>query len=560
MLRHLAIRDFALVDRLELDLADGMTALTGETGAGKSILLDALGLALGDRGNADTVRTGAERAEIHLDFDIQALPHVRQWLSERELDADDDCLLRRVIQTGGRSRGFINGSPVPVTLLRELGEQLVDIHGQHEHQSLLRRDVQRATLDAIAGNGPLLDKLRAITERLTAIETEQQRLGGGHADHAERQDFLAFQLQELDGMALDPDAITALEAEHKRLANAGELLQSSNALLLTLSDDDDSAQSRLGQSTRELEQLLASDPGLTEAHELLAGASVQLDEAVDALRRRSEATELDPDRLQDLEQQMEALSDLARKHRCRVDELFAVRETLTEELEALQNAGERLRDLQQERQTTLQTYHAQALALRESRRQAAATLNDDVTPRLEELGMGGAALQITVTPREDERISRHGMDDVSFDVRTNPGQPFGPMHKIASGGELSRISLAIQVVTVHDTAIPVLIFDEADSGIGGGIAEVVGRHLRHLGRRHQVLCVTHLPQVAAQADHHLRVSKRSEQDSTVSDVKRLGEEERVIEVARMLGGMELTDATLEHAREMIDRSRAADSS
>jgi len=556
MLRHITIRDFALVERLELDFEAGLTVLTGETGAGKSILLDALGLALGDRASADTVRAGGDKAEIHLDFDLAELPAVRTWLQQHELDADDECLLRRVIQTGGRSRGFINGSPVPVGLLRELGEQLVDLHGQHEHQSLLRRDIQRSTLDNIAENDSLLARLAEHADRLAQLDAEQERLSGGHADQESRRDYLDFQLQELDPLDLAPESIAQLETEHKRLANAGDLLQISQTLLMQLSEDEDSAQSRLGQAVRTLDGHLALDPDLGESHELLASASIQLDEAIDSLRRHAEGLDMDPAHLEDLDRQIQTLSDLARKHRCSVAELTEVRESLCREREELEQAGERLQAIASERQAVLEDYRAEALELRQRREATAASLSEAVTAQLADLGMGGAELRVQVSPRIDENVSRYGLDDVLFEVRTNPGQPFAPMHRIASGGELSRLSLAIQVVASHGTDIPVLIFDEADSGIGGGVAEVVGRHLRQLGSQHQVLCVTHLPQVAAQAHRHLRVSKRSDSDSTVSDVAPLNDSDRLREVARMLGGMELTDTTLQHAREMLERSAA----
>lgn len=556
MLRHITIRDFALVDRLELELEAGMTVLTGETGAGKSILLDAMGLALGDRASADTVRAGRDKAEIHLDFDLAGLPAVRAWLAQQELDADDDCLIRRVVQAGGRSRGFINGRPVPVGLLRELGEQLVDLHGQHEHQSLLRRDIQRSTLDNIAENGPLLERLATQADRLAQLDAERKRLAGGHEDQESRRDYLDFQLQELEALELGEESITRLESEHKRLAHAGELLQVSQALLLQLSEDEDSAQSRLGQAVRTLDGQLAVDPGLGESHELLASASIQLDEAIDSLRRHAEGLDMDPARLEELDRQIRTLSDLARKHRCSVEQLADIRDSLRQEHDALEQADERLQAIATERETLLATYRDEAMTLRQRRQSAADALAQAVTAQLADLGMGGAALRIQVTPRDDAPVSRHGLDEVLFEVRTNPGQPFAPMHRVASGGELSRLSLAIQVVASHGTDIPVLIFDEADSGIGGGVAEVVGRHLRQLGQRHQVLCVTHLPQVAAQAHRHLRVSKHSDNDNTVSAVAPLAEPDRLQEIARMLGGMELTDATLQHAREMLERSAA----
>ncbi len=557
MLNHLHVRDFAIVDELTLEFDAGMTTLTGETGAGKSILLDALGLALGDRAASDTVRPGAERAEINVTFDIGTLPACQAWLQAQELDDEGECMVRRVVQANGRSRGFINGRPVPLQQLRELGEQLVDIHGQHEHQSLMRRDIQRSIVDDHAGNDELLRDAARLHQALGECETEMDDLRGGFEDQDARRDLLRYQTGELEGLDLSTEGLEALNAEHRRLANAGTLAETSQRLLQMLYEEEHAAQSIIGQGLRELEESLDKDPALGEVHEQLAGAQAHLEEAVSGLRHHLDSIDLDPARLAEVEERISNLSDLARKHQVREEELGDVHERLCRELEALEHSDERLEELQQRHGALTREYRDVAEKLRERRRNAAAALGDSVTAQLAELSMTGAAFRIDVTPRESGQPTPHGLDDISFQVRTNAGQPFGPLNRIASGGELSRLSLAIQVAAAGTTHIPTLIFDEADAGIGGGVAEVVGRQLRRLGEYHQVLCVTHLPQVASQAHHHLQVHKRTQADSTATTVQPLDREQRVQEVARMLGGVELTDATMEHAAEMLQRAESA---
>ena len=558
MLNHLFIKDFAIVDSLDLELDQGMTALTGETGAGKSILLDALGLALGDRAAADAVRHGAERAEVSVAFDIAGMDEVADWLAGHDLADDGECLLRRVVKASGRSKGYINGRPVPLQMLRELGEQLVDIHGQHEHQSLMKRDIQRGILDTYADNGDRLARIGDLHARYRALQGRLRELDGGHEDTDARRDLLTYQFQELEAQALEPEAIAALDDEHRRLSNAGTLLQSTHQLLGMLYEDETSAQTILGQARRTLEEQVGNDRVFAEVGEMIDQALLQLDEGVDTLRRHVDDLDLDPSRLQSLEERIAALNALARKHRVRPEELLSIREQMKIELYSIDNASEMMEETRRELAETEGRYRAAAQALREHRRAAAADLSEQVTAVLQELGMEGAAFEISVEPLEDDaEPTTHGLDRISFDVRTNSGQPFGPLSRIASGGELSRISLAIQVVAADSTSIPTLVFDEADVGIGGGVAEVVGRLLRRLGGSHQVLCVTHLPQVASQAHQHLQVSKRSADQYTAATVARLDPEARVREIARMLGGVEITAATLSHAEEMVSRASHA---
>jgi DNA repair protein RecN (Recombination protein N) len=559
MIRHLFIRNFAIVECLELELGPGLTVLTGETGAGKSILLDALGLALGDRGTPGVIRPGAEAADITVSFDVSTLPAVQDWLRDQALLDDDDatvCQVRRVIQAGGRSRSYINGRPTALQPLRLLGEQLLDIHGQHAHQSLLRRDVQRALLDHHAGNQPLLAAIAGLHARLRGVDEALERLGGDPLARDARRDLLGFQLQELEALPLEPAAIAAIDAEHRRLSNAGALIETSQRLLALLHDEDGAARSLLGQAQRALATHLDDEPVFREVDELLDAASAHVGEAVDTLRHHLDRLDVDPQRLAALDETLAALSALSRKHRVRPEALQAVYQALREEAEELDGQEGRVGALREERRHLLNEYDALADTLSRQRQTAAAGLATQVTEALQGLGMQRAAFRIAVAPEPDRQAGAYGRDQVSFEVRSNPGQPFATLQRVASGGELSRISLAIQVIAADGATVPSLIFDEADVGIGGGVAEVVGKQLRALGRSHQVLCVTHLPQVASQGHVHLRVSKRSDGEHTSALVEPLDPAGRLEEIARMLGGLELTEATRQHAADMLRRAES----
>jgi DNA repair protein RecN (Recombination protein N) len=556
MLTHIHIRNYAIVDSLDLEFGEGMSALTGETGAGKSILLDALNLCLGDRADTDVVRPGADKAELTAGFRIAADGEAAAWLEEHELATGEaDCLLRRVIQQGGRSKGFINGSPVPLQMMRELGEFLVDIHGQHAHQSLFRRDAQREALDGFGGHHALLHAVAERYRRLADIQTEIQALEGGQTDYQSRLDLLRFQVDELAALKLGRQDILELDAEQRRLAAAGDLIQTAQQILASLYEEEPSAQSALSHAASDLERLLRIDPNLREPQELIASALIQLEEGCDGLRRYVESLDLDPERLAQVEQQISTLNDLARKHRVRPEDLPERLEVLSAELAALENAEGRLAALREDLDAGDREYRKAASALSKARSDAAATLSSRVTGFIRELGMPGAEFLAEVAFVQDGKPTRHGLDQVEFLVRTNPGQPMGSLNRIASGGELSRIGLAIQVATANSGRIPTLIFDEADVGIGGAVAEVVGRQLRELGESRQVLCVTHLPQVAAQAHGHYQVSKHMEGGRTFTRVTPLSAEERIDEIARMLGGVEITPQTRRHAQEMLERAR-----
>ncbi len=553
MLTHLQVRDLAIVEALEVELQAGMTALTGETGAGKSILVDALGLALGDRGDAGLVRAGAERTEIHAGFDVSQIAAAREWLEVRELDAAQECVIRRSITRDGRSRGYINGQPVTLQALRELGALLVDIHGQHEHQSLVRRDTQRQLLDDHAGHGEQVARVEQLYASWKRLRETLQRLREDAGDRSARVQLLRYQVQELDALGLALDEHATLTAEHARLANAGRLLESCQRALQQLYQGEElSAYALVSDSVAEIGNLCALDARLEAAHDLLAGALIQLREGADELHRYTDRLELDPAALAALEQRLGVLHDLARKHRVRPEELPALHERLRAQLHALEGDDSRLEGMEGELAALEGSYYEVATALSAGRRNAAQALAERVGALMRELGMPGGRFEIDVDAQAFEHPSPSGLDAVEFLVSANPGQAVKPLSKVASGGELSRISLAIQVVAAHAARIPTLIFDEVDTGIGGGVAEVVGRQLRALGGMRQVLCVTHLPQVAAQAHHHLLVSKTVAEGCSRIAIRALETPHRADELARMLGGVEITEQARAHAREMME--------
>ncbi len=551
MLLSLHIRDFAIIDELEIELQPGMTVLTGETGAGKSILLDALGLLLGDRADSGAVRHGAERADISASFDVSTLDATRAWLAEQQLDLGEECQLRRVIASEGRSRAYINGSPVPLQSLREFGERLVDIHGQHEHQSLMKRDLQRQLLDRHGGHQPLLAELATLRRDWKQAAQQIETIVGTGQDRDSRLEFLKFQLQELDELAPEPGEVERLHEEHARLANAGQLLETCARHLERLYDDDHSAQSLISHALADLEPLTAIDGSLKEASELINTALIQLEEGVAQLRSYQERLELDPQRLYWLEQRLDALHRVARKHRIEAETLDQFRQRLGEELRQLEQADQHLEALEAQRRALAGEYARVAGVLHCRRVKTAAALSAQVSDRMQSLGMQGGQFRIDVITTDNDSLSAHGADSVEFLVSANPGQPLKALARVASGGELSRISLAVQVVAASDTEIPTLIFDEVDSGVGGGVAEAVGQQLRALGHHHQVLCVTHLPQVACQAHQHLQVSKLTGDQTTRTRIRCLQGDERIEEIARMLGGRTITDSTLRHAGEML---------
>jgi len=559
MLTSLHIRNFAIIDELEVELQDGMTALTGETGAGKSILLDALGLLLGGRADAGAVRHGAERADLSASFDIARLDGARDWLRAQSLELDDECQLRRVIAREGRSRAYINGTPVPLQRLRELGEQLVDIHGQHEHQSLMKRDLQRQLLDRHGKHGNTLDKLAALHQDWKRVQQDIDTIVGTGNDRDSRLEFLRFQLQELDDLAPQPGEAEALHSELARLSNAGQLLETCAGHREALYDAERSAHSLLGQAIADLAPLTDIDTSLREASELFNNALIQLEEGVDLLRDYRDRVELDPQRQQEVERRIDALHRVAAKHRIEPEALPGFHQRLGTELEQLEQADQRLDALEQQRQTLESEYEKTANKLHRQRVKTAAQLSKQVSDAMQTLGMTGGVLEIDVSRNTEGGLSPLGTDQVEFRVSANPGQPPAALARVASGGELSRISLAIQVIASEASDIPTLIFDEVDSGVGGAVADTVGQQLKALGKHRQVLCVTHLPQVASQAHQHLQVTKLTGDKSTRTRIRALDAEERVEEIARMLGGQKITRATLDHARDMLGQPPGASS-
>jgi DNA repair protein RecN (Recombination protein N) len=556
MLTHLHIRNFALVEALELSFEQGMSVLSGETGAGKSILLDALGLTLGDRADSSVVRHGSERAEISASFTTDGLPAVNAWLEEHELAMDSECILRRTVGADGRSRAFINGQPLPLQMLRELGEQLVDIHGQHAHQSLLKREVQRQLLDDYAGHGPLLKQTAQSFQQWHQLQHELEQLQQRATERDSRLELLRYLVEELEALQLQPEEMVALDEEHARLANVSQLQEGAQRAASQLYEDDETALLTLLQrSVRELQELQEIDPALAPTNELLETAAIQLREAAGELRHYVDALDNDPERLYTVEQRLAAIHELARKHRVDAEQLPPLLAQLQQELAELESAGTRLDGLQRKIDATLADYHKAAGKLSKGRTQSAKTLSELIGRNMQQLGMGGGRFDITLNPIEAEATA-HGQETVEFQVSANPGQPLRPLSKVASGGELSRISLAIQVISAGKEGIPTLIFDEVDVGVGGGVAEMVGHQLRTLGGDRQVLCVTHQPQVAAQGHHHFRISKSSDKGDTRTTVEVIQGEQRVAEVARMSGGIAISEHTLSHARQMLEEAHS----
>jgi DNA repair protein RecN (Recombination protein N) len=549
MLRRLTIRDFVIVDRLELEFERGFGALTGETGAGKSILLDALGLALGGRADSASVRSGRDKADIAAEFDVTAGSALERWLAGQDVPVDDGAvLLRRVVESGGRSRAWINGVPVSLGQLREAGEWLADIHGQHAHHALLRPDAQRALLDAHAGASELA---REVADRHREWQrlVELRRAADRDSAASERQrELLAWQVRELDELAFDADEWAEINAEHSRLSHAAGLIEGADEVLAALAEGELAVTSQLQHVSARIDAMADIDATLGDARELLAGAAIQADEALHALRRYRDRLELDPERLEQIDRRIGAVTDIARKYRVAPEDLPELRVRWGRELDELTERADPVRLAEQEGEARSR-YLAAAERLSAVRRPAARALSDEVTEAMQTLAMGGGRFEVALEAVVDG--SAHGLEQVEFRVAANPNQPLRALAKVASGGELSRIGLAIQVMTSRASATPTLIFDEVDVGIGGGVAEIVGKLLHRLGRERQVLCVTHLPQVAACADWQWNIAKLRQGSDVVSTVTRLDAEGRTDEIARMLGGVNITETTRRHAAEML---------
>jgi len=551
MLLNLTILDLAIVKALQLDLSQGMTVLTGETGAGKSILLTALGLALGERATADYVRPNCKRAEVNLEFDLTATPSALKWLQDNDFDENHHCLIRRIINNDGRSKAFINNRPVTLQTLQTLTRQLVEIHGQHAHLTLLESDEQRRLLDNFGKNANLLENVNGCFRNWQTAQQELQQLQKKRYQAEQREALFRYQLDELEALNLGQFDYGALSETHRKLANLEQILTTGQNELDALYDADKSVHRQLKASLKALTQIGQFAPELNSVNSLLTEAQIQIEEAICELRHFLENQDVNPAQLNEIEQQIGVLQTLSRKHHVKPEELFELQQHLENELAQLSHSGERIAELEGLTADYQHAYFLLAAELNVQRQKSARKLQQYISKMMKELGMPNGEFLVDVNALATETPKLNGNDTVIFLISANVGLPPKPLSKVASGGELSRISLAIQVTTANDKTTPTMIFDEVDSGIGGGIAEIVGQKLSQLSKNRQVLCVTHLPQVAAQAHHHLYVEKQHYEEMTASQVRLLNKDERVLETARMLGGVEMTKNTLAHAREML---------
>jgi len=551
MLTHLQIRDFAIIDLIELEVRAGLTVLTGETGAGKSIVVDALALLSGGKGGAEVVRAGTERAELSATFDISdSPPELRDLLKDQSIEADDELIVRRVIAADGRSRGYINGVSVPLTLLRDVGALVVDIHGQHEFQSLTRPAAQRELLDDFGKHQDLAGNVRESHKIWVALVNRAAELEGKAKDRESRIEMLRFQVSELKALDLKDGEVAQLAEERTRHSNRGRLAEAAQAAVGLLYDSDaGNAHATASRALAGIKTLSGVDPRLAKVVPMVDEATIQIREAARELSRYLETLDIDPARQEEVERRLAAIEELSRKHRVSAGELVGRAAQLENELNELDSADNNLSALKKQQAEALDAYRKLATQLSLARQAAARALSKDITARMQTLGMAGGRFLIDVGQPNGEP-SLNGLDTIEFRVTANPGQPLRPLAKVASGGELSRLSLAVQVAcSAKDTRC--MVFDEVDSGVGGAVAEIVGRELKALGFSGQTLCVTHLPQVAAQGHHQLRVSKLTDGKTTRTTLAELTMDERVEEVARMLGGKEITGKAREHAREML---------
>ena len=552
MLSFIRIENYAVIEALELEFGPGLSVLTGETGAGKSILVDALGLALGDRADAGAVRHGSARAEVSAVFDCPDGHPAIEWLGERGLDDENSCSLRRTVTAEGRSRAFVNNRPVSLQDLRALGGRLVDIHGQHAHQSLLASATQRQLLDAYAGlEGRARDTAAAFAAwRAATADLRTQRESA--ADRNSRLELLRFELGEIDALELGNDEPARLHTERERLANVDRLVHGLSTALEHLYENESmSVHTGLVRAHRALAAIVEHDPALDEPCGQLGAAEIEVNEVAITLLRYRDRLEADPERLEYLNQRLNRIRTLARRHGVDETQLTETAGQLRREIGSLDASGRSLAALDEHVDRAADDYRELAQALSEKRKQGALKLADEVCAQLGELGLPHGEFRVSATRKDGDAT---GMDRIEFEVRLNPGLPFGALNRVASGGELSRIGLALEVVATGASPIPTYVFDEVDAGIGGGVAEIVGRRLREIAVHRQVLCVTHLPQVASQGAEHYRVTKHSDGSTSVAGVRRLSGEERIEELSRMLGGLEITETVRAHAEEMMERS------
>ncbi|HSG62789.1 MAG TPA: DNA repair protein RecN [Pseudomonadales bacterium] len=553
MLLHLSVKDFVIAEYIELEFEQGMTVITGETGAGKSIMLDALSLCLGARADAGVVRHQCKQAEVTACFDVSQIPSAQTWLRSRDLlDEHNECMLRRVVTAEGRSRGYVNGSSVTARELQELGEWLIDIHSQHEHQTLLKKANHRPILDSYGKHQALAEEVRQAAKQYRQIDDKLTTRLANEEEYSAKLQLLTYQVDELDKLALSDGEIDRLEAELKQLSNAGEILQNNQrALSICRSEQGEGALDLLHLACRLIEDNLDNDAGLGNVFDMLESARIQIEEASHELQHRIDNFELDPQRLADVDARLDEIYQVARRHRVQPYELVGLQQQLAAELASLESDGGSIEILQEQHQRALHHYQHVAQQLTLARQKTAEHLANKVNEQLQALSMRGCRFDVALHPWE-QAVHPLGAEEVEFTIATHPGQTPGALAKIASGGELSRISLAIQVIVAQTSSVATMVFDEVDVGIGGAVAEVVGNLLRQLSANTQVLCVTHLAQVAVKGHQHIVVSKQHREDSTTTQLQQLDDEEKIVEIARMIGGISVSEQTVAHAKAMLN--------
>ena len=558
MLSSIQIKDFAIIDHIELDLTSGMTALTGETGAGKSIMVDALMFVTGSRAGTEIIRHGCDKAEVTATFSLPSNPLIDEWFRAQELDQDAECILRRLMGKDGRSRAWVNGQAMPVQALRQLGEILVDVHGQMEYQSLMKRSAQRELLDQHGQHAALLDKVSTYWQQLKALKQQKADTERSAQDRNERLNMLRYQLSELEALAPQANEFSELTTERQRHNHSGKLAHGVRQLAEILRESDGhNAEYVLSKAATVARQLGTIDTRINSTIQLLDEALIACREAADGVQHYESQLDADPARQEWVEQRLAALEAAARKHRVTVEELPQVQQRYGEEATRLESLEFTLEQLHTQIAAAQEKFVAACKSLSQTRQMVATSLSERVTSLMQTLGMPGGRFVIQLTPLSDDEANEYGSEQIEFLVSANPGQPAKALAKVASGGELSRISLSIQVAAVESIPCPTLVFDEVDAGVGGSVAEMVGRQLRTLSERAQVLCVTHLPQVASQAHAQVRVAKLTDGKHTRTTLENLNQTARIEEIARMLGGTEITQVALQHAQEMLSQTASS---
>ncbi len=552
MLKSIFIKNFAIIDTLELDFYNGMSVLTGETGAGKSIIIDALNLALGSRADRSVARIENKNVEVVVTIDSNSSKEALIWLKEHDLYDGDECVLRRIISKDGKSKAYINNSPSSVTALRTLGDLFVDVYGQHEHQSLMRLDMQRQLLDNFANNKKYIEKLAKVFRLWQSLKNQLEIIESKQADRRAKSELLRYQFHELEELNLKAEEYEEINEKFTRLNNSKELTENSMRISQQLAgDSENSIYDSLSSLINDVEKYAAIDDKLNEPLETLHSIHIQIKEVANSLRNYSENISSDPQELQTLEDRITAIEQISRKHKIKPNELIAMRTFIKKELDSIESGHNDPEIIKASIQEAEQEYRTTAKIIGSARKKAANILNEKITESMQALGMQGGRFHINIQPKKSIELSLTGLDEIQFLVNTNPGQSLRALNKVASGGELSRLSFDLQMATSNNLKIPTLIFDEVDTGVGGATAEIVGKHLRKLGNNAQIFCVTHLPQVAAQSHHHYKVNKFEKGKSITTKISHLNEGERVAELARMLGGVELTKNTQEYAKEML---------